>query len=72
MNRNDSPRLTNKLYEIIKDIVTNKDSLDNFSSDFIESLENDEEIFVIKLIFKILIFFYKKFIFIIEFKYRHN
>ncbi len=47
MNRNDSPRLTDKLYEIIKDVVSNKNSLDNFSSEFLDSLQSEEDTYVI-------------------------
>lgn len=46
MNRNDSPRLSNKLYEIIKDITLNGNGLDKYSSEFLESLQNDEESYV--------------------------
>jgi hypothetical protein len=46
MNRNDSPRVSNKLYEIVKDIINNKNVLDNFSSDFLDSIQSEEELFV--------------------------
>ncbi len=48
MNRNDSPRISNKLYEILKDILNNKNILDNFSNDFIENIMTDEEFYVFK------------------------
>ena len=46
MNRNDSPRLTNKLYDICREIICNKSSFDNFPNEFLESLTNDEEPYV--------------------------
>ena len=46
MNRNDSPRLTNRLYDIVKDILTNKNTLDNYSLDFIEGILIEDENFV--------------------------
>lgn len=53
MNKNDSPRIGSKLYEIMKDIINNKNILDNFSADFLDSLSSDEEICVIVKINKI-------------------
>ena len=54
MNRNDSPRNINKLYDIVKEIFTSKISIDKYSQEFIESLISDEEYFVnfIHLVFK--------------------
>lgn len=46
MNRNDSPRLKNKLYEIIKEIFSSKNSLEKFTSEFKESLLSDDDHFV--------------------------
>lgn len=48
MNRNDSPRLSNKIYEIVKDIFS-KNSLDKFSSEFIESMISEKENFNINI-----------------------
>ncbi len=50
MNRNDSPRLSNKLYEILKDIFNNKSLLDNFTADFCDSLKCEDEMFVLNVI----------------------
>ncbi len=47
MNRNDSPRSINKLYDLVKDIFTSKLSLDKYSQEFIESLVNEDDNFVI-------------------------
>lgn len=54
MNRNDSPRYINKLFDIIKDIFTSKLSLDKYSIEFIESLinEDDNYVFIIDIVFK--------------------
>lgn len=49
MNRNDSPRSMNKLYEIVKDIFSSKASLDKYSTEFIESLMNEEDNYVFYL-----------------------
>ena len=46
MNRNDSPRLTNKLYELLKDIVNNKGVLEKYTPEFLENLQIDEESYV--------------------------
>jgi len=43
MLRNDSPRISNKMYEIIKEIITNKISLNKFSKEFLEMLYTSEE-----------------------------
>jgi hypothetical protein len=47
MNRNDSPRNINKLYEIVKDIFSSKVSLDKFSPEFIEALQNEDDNYVV-------------------------
>jgi len=49
MHRNDSPRLINKLYEILKDIFSCKNLLEKYTSEFKESLSCDDEHFVIKI-----------------------
>jgi len=46
MNRNDSPRLLNKLYEIIKDIFTTKNILEKFTAEFKESIVSDDDHYV--------------------------
>ena len=46
MNRNDSPRLKNKLYEVLKEIFTSKNLLEKFSFEFKESLIGDDDNFV--------------------------
>lgn len=51
MNRNESPRVSNKLYEILKDIITIKDLVDNFSSEFCDKLKSDDEMFVMNVLF---------------------
>ncbi len=43
MNRNDSSNLTCKLYDILREIVSNRSVLDNFSSDFLDFLNSDGE-----------------------------
>ncbi len=47
MNRNDSPRVSIKLYEITKDIFHHKSILDAFSKDFVKSLISDDDSYVI-------------------------
>ncbi len=47
MNRNDSPRLTVKLYEILREILQNKSLLSNFSTEFLDGLVIEDENFVI-------------------------
>jgi hypothetical protein len=46
MNRNDSPRLTIKLYEILREILLNRSLLSNYSNEFLDGLMIDEENFV--------------------------
>jgi hypothetical protein len=46
MNRNDSPRSSNKVFDIIKDLFNNKIQLDKFSTDFIDSLNYEAENYV--------------------------
>jgi hypothetical protein len=46
MNRNDSPRAFNKIFDILKDLVNSKIQLDKFSSEFIEALNHEEENYV--------------------------
>jgi hypothetical protein len=53
MNRNDSPRLSNKLYEILRDIMSNKNALDKFTPEFLESFLSDEESFVYLIFIRI-------------------
>ncbi len=43
MNRNDSPRLINKLYELIKDIFSKKNLLEKYPQEFKESLISYDE-----------------------------
>lgn len=50
MNRNDSPRLTIKLYEIFREILQNKSLLSNFSIEFLDGLVIDDENFVQSLL----------------------
>lgn len=50
MNRNDSPRLTIKLYEIFREILQNKSLLSNFSIEFLDGLVIEDENFVLSLI----------------------
>lgn len=52
MNRNDSPRLINKLYEILKEIFSTKNLLEKFISEFKESLVSDDEHYVHFIILK--------------------
>jgi hypothetical protein len=47
MNRNDSPRSFYKLYEIVKDIFSSKVSLDKYSPEFIETVQNEVDNYVI-------------------------
>lgn len=49
MNRNESPRLINKLYEIIKEIFSTKNLLDKFTIEFKQSLVCDDDHYVIIL-----------------------
>lgn len=49
MNKNDSPRLSNKLYEILRDILTSKTLFDKFSREFVENLNLEEEAYVSNL-----------------------
>jgi hypothetical protein len=49
MNRNESPRLSNKLYEILLDIITIKGLINNFSSEFCEKLKNDDDMYVLNI-----------------------
>jgi len=46
MNRNDSHRLINKLYELIKEIFTTKNILEKFTSEFKESLVSEDDHYV--------------------------
>jgi hypothetical protein len=46
MNRNDSPRTFNKVYDIIREIFNNKVQIDKFSPEFIEALNYEEESYV--------------------------
>lgn len=50
MNRNDSPRLTIKLYEIFREILQNKSLLSNFSIEFLDGLVIEDENFVLSLL----------------------
>jgi hypothetical protein len=50
MNRNESPRVSNKLYEILKEIIIVKGLIDNFSLDFCEKLKCEDEMFIINVI----------------------
>jgi hypothetical protein len=43
MNRNDSPRNINKLFEIVKDIFSSKVLLDKFSPEFVEAIQNEDD-----------------------------
>jgi len=45
-NDSNSPRIKNKLYEILKEIFTGRNILDKFSSEFIESIISEEENYV--------------------------
>jgi len=47
MNRNDSPRLINKLYELIKEVFSGKNLLEKYTQEFKESLISDDEYYVI-------------------------
>jgi hypothetical protein len=46
MNRNESPRVSIKLYEMTKDILITKSLVENYSTDFVDSLTGDDEILV--------------------------
>jgi hypothetical protein len=43
MNRNDSSNIPNRLYEILREIVSNRSALDNFSNEFLDYLNCDQE-----------------------------
>ena len=50
MNRNDSPRVSIRLYEILKEIFNNNGILDNFTIEFCEKMRGDDEMFVINVV----------------------
>jgi len=43
MNRNESPRVSNKLYEILRELLNNKCLLENFSQEFCERIKSEDE-----------------------------
>ena len=53
MLRNDSPRISNKMFEILKEIITNKVSLNKFSNEFLEMLNAQEESHVLTILFSL-------------------
>lgn len=60
MYKNDSPRMKNKLYEILKEIFKGRNILEKFSSEFIESIISDDESYVNKKIKKDSKFLHKR------------
>ena len=61
MHRSDSPRLIHKLYEIIKDIFSNKNLLEKFTPEFKERLIDDDENFVLNFFYFIFYIFSQTF-----------
>lgn len=54
MLRNDSPRISHKMFEILKEIITtNKVSLNKFSNEFLEMLNAQEESHVLTILFSL-------------------
>ncbi len=50
MNRNESPRVSNKLYEILRELLNNKCLLDNFSQEFCGSIKCEEETYSLNIV----------------------